>query len=42
MVAMAALNWLARAHQAADPEAAVLNEGEFVALAERLLSGCDR
>ena len=38
MAAMAALNWLAQAHHAIDPEAAVLNEREFVALAERLLT----
>ncbi len=38
MAAMAALNWLAQAHQAADPVSAILNEREFVALAERLLS----
>ncbi len=37
MAAMAALNWLAQAHREANPEAAALNEREFVALAERLV-----
>jgi Ser/Thr protein kinase RdoA (MazF antagonist) len=41
MTAMAALNWLAQAHGEADPDAAVLNERQFVALAEGLVTSWD-